>query len=189
MGARWWTQARGTIGLVGLLAAVYAAEVALEAPGDARLLMKMGAFPNSAVVEGQWWRIFTCAFLHLSWWHLVANLALLGWAGHAVESRLGTARWAAVAVAGLIVPGAMLLLVRTVSPAEGVTAGATAVACALLAAAVVLLRRRRRRRAGARLWIAAAGAAVAFFLPGLTLLGHASGLLTGALLATIFAGI
>ena len=30
-------------------------------------------YDRSAVEAGQWWRIVTCSFVHLGWWHLLLN--------------------------------------------------------------------------------------------------------------------
>lgn len=190
MGRRWWAEAPGTLATVLLLCAVFAIEAAGGAAGDPRALVRLGAFPNDALIDRQWWRVFTYAFLHLTVWHLVATVAVLLWAGRAVEARLGTARWAAIYAAGVVVPGAMLLLVRTVSPREGATMGATGALCALVAAAVVLGRRRRRDRPlRGPAWLGLVAAVALSAVPGASVMGHASGLLVGALLAFIFAGL
>jgi membrane associated rhomboid family serine protease len=132
----------------------------------------------------------TCAFLHVTWWQLLATVVLLAWAGYLVEARVGTARWAAIYLAGVIVPGAMLLLVRTVSPKDGAAAGASAAVCAVVAAAIVVVgHRKRERRLRPFLWAGLAAALALSFVPGLSLMGHASGLVTGALLGIIFAGL
>lgn len=190
MAGRWWAEAPGTTIVAALLCLIFAAEVALGAPGDPRALLGLGAFPNDALIRGQWWRVLTHAFLHVSWWQLAASVALLAGAGYVVESRVGTARWAAVYSAGVIVPGAMMLLVRTVAPTQGAAAGASAAVCALAAAAIVIAGDRRRdRRLRPWLWAGLAAALALAFVPGLSLMGHASGLATGALLGIIFAGI
>lgn len=190
MGKRWWREAPCTLAMAVLLCAVFAAEVVRGVAGNEQALLSMGAFPDTAILDGQWWRTFTYAFLHLTWWHLLANVALLVWVGGIVERRLGRAGWAAVYAAGVIVPGTMLLLVRTVAPQDGSTVGASGAVCALLAAALVLVRRRRRdREVMRRLWACLAVVAVLSFVPGVSLLGHASGLVTGGLVASILAGL
>ena len=84
----------------------------------------------------------------------------------------------------------MVLLVRTVAPKDGCTVGASGAICALLAAAIVAVRRHKRDRAVRRgLWACLAVTVALSFLPGVSLAGHAAGLLTGALLASIFAGL
>lgn len=187
---RWWAAAPGTLTVTVLLCAVFAAETALGAAGDARALLRLGAFPNDAIIEGQWWRLVSHAFVHVTWWQLLATVALLAWAGFLLEARVGTARWAAVYAAGLIVPGAMLLLVRTVSPKDGAAAGASAALCAVVAAATVVVRRRKRERnLRPYLWAGLAAALALSLVPGLSVMGHASGLVTGALLGVIFAGL
>jgi membrane associated rhomboid family serine protease len=187
---RWWTAAPGTLAMAALLCAVFAAEVVRGAVGSDAALLRMGAFPDTAILDGQWWRVFSYAFLHFAWWHLLANVALLIWVGRIVERRLGTPGWAAVYAAGIVVPGAMLLLVRTVAPRDGATVGASGAICALLAAAIVLVRQHRRdRRLSAGLWGALAVVAALSFLPGVCFMGHASGLVTGALVASILAGL
>lgn len=47
-----------------------------------------GALSLSAVLAGQWYRLFTSMFLHLNWYHLLCNMWTLYSIGTALEHRL-----------------------------------------------------------------------------------------------------
>jgi rhomboid protease GluP len=52
-------------------------------------LLKWGADFGPSVLEGEWWRIVTCLFVHLGLFHLVMNMFILATAGPLVERLVG----------------------------------------------------------------------------------------------------
>jgi len=88
-----------TIGIICANAAIYLAMlltgVHFLEPGVADLLT-WGANLGSATTAGQWWRLFTCTFLHIGLIHILFNMYVLWDIGRFMERLLGAAGFAAV---------------------------------------------------------------------------------------------
>jgi len=88
-----------TIGIIGANVAIYLAMllagVHFLKPGVPDLLT-WGANLGSATTSGQWWRLFTCTFLHIGLIHLIFNMVVLWDIGRFLERLLGAAGFAAV---------------------------------------------------------------------------------------------
>ncbi|GLI63287.1 hypothetical protein VaNZ11_006193 [Volvox africanus] len=54
------------------------------------------------VTRGEWYRLFTCGFLHLDFLHLLANMLSLHWLGPGVESAAGRGRFTAIYVTSVM---------------------------------------------------------------------------------------
>jgi membrane associated rhomboid family serine protease len=106
---------------------------------------------RDAIAGGEAWRLVTGPFVHVTWGHLVRDLALVLIPGVAYEGVLGR-RWSLVVAAGLVAPAAAVL-------ASGVPAyyGLSGLSHAALAAALGV---ELRRRGGATWWYVAALAAL-----------------------------
>ncbi|MBN8236631.1 rhomboid family intramembrane serine protease [Halobacillus kuroshimensis] len=59
-------------------------------------LISYGAKYNPAIMDGEWWRIFTSTFLHIGFIHLFMNMLALYYLGSAVERIYGTVRFAVI---------------------------------------------------------------------------------------------
>jgi membrane associated rhomboid family serine protease len=165
-----------------ILLGAFIAELALGAAGSEPALIPLGALITRDWSGADWWRIFTFTFLHLNWLHLSLNTAGLLWLGRIVEGRLGRARFTAIFAAGGVTSGIAGMLLGPLLPTTGVALGASGAVCGLLAAAVILVfRRDADRRLRVPLMICLAGVVVISLLPGVSLAGHAGGLLGGAL--------
>lgn len=64
--------------------------------GSVVVLERVGALSATDLVNGQWWRLLTCAFVHIGFWHLALNMIGLGMTGAAAELLWG--RWRAGAI-------------------------------------------------------------------------------------------
>ncbi|MGY4690286.1 rhomboid family intramembrane serine protease [Salibacterium sp. K-3] len=79
-----------------LLAAIILVFVWMERTGESTnllTLIEFGAKYNPALLDGEWWRLFTSMFLHIGVFHLVMNSLALFYIGGAVERMYGTARF------------------------------------------------------------------------------------------------
>jgi rhomboid protease GluP len=130
-----------TIGLLALLALLFAAEIVFGTrpttgflEPDITTLVAMGGVSKTLVQDGEWWRFFTCAFLHGSLIHLVLNGVALLLAGVVLESVLGRAWLLALFTIGALGGSAMSYLVND---ANVVSVGASGAIMGLLAAAFV----------------------------------------------------
>jgi membrane associated rhomboid family serine protease len=106
--------APATFVLIALNVAVYVAEIAsghggLEGTGTS-LIPDLGLFGPS-VAGGEWYRLFTSAFIHGGLIHIAGNMILLYFLGRVLEPGIGTPRFVAVYLASLFSGslGALLL--------------------------------------------------------------------------------
>ncbi|WP_244504230.1 rhomboid family intramembrane serine protease [Salibacterium halotolerans] len=79
-----------------ILAAIVSVFVWMEQTGESTnlvTLIEFGAKYNPALLEGEWWRLFTSMFLHIGVFHLVMNSLALFYIGGAVERMYGTLRF------------------------------------------------------------------------------------------------
>lgn len=56
-------------------------------------LLKWGAAYGPFIREGEWWRLFTCIFLHSGVEHLIYNMISLGVIGFVIEREVGSLRF------------------------------------------------------------------------------------------------
>jgi len=70
---------------------------------DNQILLAWGANVRPLVLEGQWWRLFTCTFLHAGIFHILLNMYALIYIGLLLEPYLGKFRFAtAYIITGII---------------------------------------------------------------------------------------
>ncbi len=139
-----------------------------------------------AVATGEVWRIFTSAFLHYGLIHILFNMWALWLLGPSLEKWLGRPRFVALYVLSAFGGG---VLVYLLAPLNSATAGASGAIYGLFGAAFVVC----RRFGIPAQWIAMLiGINLVFtFAPvlgsNISWQGHVGGLVTGALVATVFA--
>jgi rhomboid protease GluP len=79
-----------TILLIAVNVAVF---IILEILGDTEdpefMLLHGAMYPPSVTESGEYWRLFTAAFLHFGFEHLLNNMVILACAGHFLEDALG----------------------------------------------------------------------------------------------------
>jgi membrane associated rhomboid family serine protease len=125
---------------------------------------------------GEWWRVFTAAFLHIGPVHLALNMLGLLVFGSELERQLG--RWRFLALYLLSLLGGAVAIQLFGNPGGPVAGASTAIYGLLGALAVLMLVRRQDLRGIVTLL--ALNVALSF-LPGVSLLGHLGGLVAGAL--------
>jgi rhomboid protease GluP len=174
--------------LAAVFVVVFVYEVGTGVAGSEAALLPLGALRTRGWSAADWWRIITFSFLHLNALHLALNLVGLYWLGGIVEQRVGaTGVLVVFAVSGLM-SGIAGMVLGAVLPTTGIAVGASGAVFGLLAAAVVVVFRsnaeqdRRLRMALATALIVAVGISV---LPGVSLAGHAGGLVGGASVALV----
>jgi membrane associated rhomboid family serine protease len=130
---------------------------------------------------GEWWRIFTAAFLHIGPLHLALNMLGLLVFGTELERALG--RWRFLALYLLSLLGGSTAIQLFGRP-NGPVAGASTAIYGLLGALAVMMLVRRMDLRGI-VTLLALNIALSF-LPGISLLGHLGGLVVGALITALF---
>lgn len=89
-------------------------------------------FDPGLVMEGQVWRMFTCAFLHdIGWAHILFNMLFLWWFGHVIEGIYGPREFLTMYVVAIFASSTLQLLsslaTGQMNPALGASGAVTAV--------------------------------------------------------------
>jgi membrane associated rhomboid family serine protease len=90
---------RLTLWVIGLNLAVYVGMLLSGVPAlnpSIPDLLRWGANLGSLTTSGQWWRLFTCTFLHIGIIHILFNMFVLWDIGRFMERLIGSAGWAVV---------------------------------------------------------------------------------------------
>jgi membrane associated rhomboid family serine protease len=147
---------------------------------DSPLFAALAQAPADVVVSGEWWRLLTAAFLHFGLIHLVFNMLALLMFGAELERAIGRGRFLTLYLVSAL-GGATAIQLFAAS--NVLAAGASTAIYGLLGGlGVVLVATRQSLRGLIQLL------AINLFislLPGLSLIGHLGGLVTGALTAGI----
>jgi membrane associated rhomboid family serine protease len=131
-----------TMVLIAINVIVYLVEIARGGGGfggqTTQTIYDMGGLFGPSVAGGDWWRLITSGFVHVSILHIGFNMFLLYFLGRLLEPALGTPRFVAVYFASLLAGsfGVMLLDPNTVS------AGASGAIFGLAGATFVIARGR-----------------------------------------------
>ncbi|SNR62107.1 rhomboid family intramembrane serine protease [Blastococcus mobilis] len=140
----------------------------------------LSQWPYGVNLFGEWWRVFTAAFLHIGPVHLAMNMLALLLFGSEMERQLG--RWRYLSLYLLSALGGAVAIQLLGDPRVAV-AGASAAIYGLLGGLGVLMLAQRQDLRGLLTLLAIN--VVISFLPGVSLLGHLGGLVAGALTAGI----
>ena len=167
--------------IAAALCAVFALELAHVAPENNAELLRLGALPDSGVIQGEYWRLVTFGFLHWNTLHLALNVACLLYAGSIVERRVASWKALLLFLGASVFSGVAILLKHHFFPGAGVTVGASGGAFAFLGAAVVLIRRVPPVKIGAAKWLSGvlAVALAISLIRDVSMVGHLAGLLIG----------
>ena len=83
-----------TYGLIGVNTIVYLWMVVTGADAmdpSTKDLLRAGAEFGPLTMNGQWWRLFSCLFVHIGFFHLAYNMLAFAYAGPYVERMIGNA--------------------------------------------------------------------------------------------------
>ena len=138
------------------------------------LLLRGGA-------SGDWWRLLTSAFLHLSITHIAFNMVTLYLFGPPVERVLGTLRFVVAYLTTALVAS---VAVMWLSDPAGGTAGASGAIYGLFGLALVMNLRRREDVRG--LLVLLAIGALMSLRGGISWQGHLGGFVAGLLVGAAF---
>ncbi len=184
-GRRWGAVTLGLIAVnvaMFLVSAVSAATVG-NSPLDnyaSPVFEQLSQWPYGVSLGGEWWRVFTAAFLHIGPVHLLMNMLGLLIFGSELERQLGRARFLALYL--LSVLGGAVAIQLFGDPRVPVAGASTAIYGLMGGLGVLMIARRQDLRG--LLTLLAINVFISF-LPGVSLLGHLGGLVAGALAAGI----
>lgn len=145
-------------------------------------LAGLGGLSGSAVAAGQWWRIFTAAFLHSGLIHLSLNMAALFVFGPPLERILGRLRFLALYATSIVTGSLGVLLL---SP-QALTVGASGAIFGLLGAIVVAQRAAGiSLRSSGVLTLLIINLVFTLAVPGISIGGHLGGLAGGLIAGSV----
>ena len=154
----------------------------LESLALANIVRFESGAPLVGVLVGDWYRMFTAAFVHEQIWHIALNMLALWILGSSLEPVLG--RWRFIALYVLSALGGSVVSLLGLPPG-GIAIGASGAVFGLFGALFVVARR-FGRDVSSVLVILGINAVIGFIVPGIDWRAHVGGLITGALLAYAF---
>jgi len=174
---------RVTMSLIGINVVVFLLGFVLERTGSIDLVREFGMWPLGIALQGEWWRLFTSAFLHGGLLHIGFNMYVLYVLGPPLERVLGHGRFLILYLLAAL-GGSVASYIF--SPLNVLSVGASGAIFGLLAAILVVGHRLRRdvRNVAALLAI---NVAIGFVVPGIDWRAHFGGAIVGAAIAAVFA--
>ena len=184
-------QPRVTFALIAINVAAFLAEGNFTLGGqptgavyeEGALFGSIRGVPALGVAHGQWWRLVTNGFLHENLVHIGLNMWVLYYLGMMLEPALGHLKFGVIYGVSLLVGSFGALLVTPHSP----TVGASGAVFGLMGAAAVEMRARQipimQSGVGVLILI---NVIFSLSVPGISLGGHAGGLIGGVLAALAF---
>jgi membrane associated rhomboid family serine protease len=146
---------------------------------------------NAAVGVGEWWRLFTAAFLHSSLAHIVFNMWALLVFGPPLERQLGSLAFGAMCFASAVWGGAAAYLLT--DPRSGLVGASGAIfgVFGVWLYASYLSRTTPMGQAQFRslMTLLAINAFLSFAVPRISWQGHAGGLAAGVVITAVWRGL
>jgi rhomboid protease GluP len=102
-------------------------------PGAVQMLYKVGAATGLSILQGEWWRLASCCFVHVGLFHLAANMLTLGMLGPVVEALWGKRRFTVVYAVSGLVGSAVAIAVHPQDTLAGASGALWGVLAALIA--------------------------------------------------------
>jgi membrane associated rhomboid family serine protease len=145
-------------------------------------------WPAAVLVNHQWWRIFTAAFLHAGLAHIAVNMFSLWFLGRFIESIAGSARMALIYFVSLVVSGLGIVYLSPITYPPQPTLGASGAIFGLFGALFAIgfkLGKPGMQLIRANVGILVLNLIFSFALPGISWQAHVSGLIGGFLLTLV----
>ena len=167
----------------------------LELGGDTQDGMYMAEYGAAYVPyiaeDGEWWRLFTCMFLHFGANHLCNNMLILGLTGMRLEYVLGSVRFAVLyllsGLCGSLLSAYQELITGEFAISAGASGAVFGVVGGLIAWAVLNKGRVEGLTVRGLLGMAALSLYYGFSASGVDNWGHIGGLLGGIVIGALFA--
>ena len=176
-----------TIILVAANAALFLICEFLGGSENSEVLIRMGAAQTQMITGGQYWRLFTCMFLHIGFAHFINNMIVLIALGEFVEPNTGHIKYLILYLLGGIAGSALTVLVDLMKNDTGtLAAGASGAVFALIGAYVVMVLRKKihnqRLSIGRLIFGIALAVLPGFYTPGVGVTAHIGGMLAGMIM-------
>lgn len=170
------------------ISAMFLVEIFLNALYSDKTIIILGAKWNEGITNGEYWRFFSCTFLHGNLLHLFVNLAAIYIFGQEVESIYGTFRYFIIY---LLSSWGASLTSYAFSP--GVAIGASGAVFGVIGSLVVFFFRQREKVSGASMKFKSMYTLIiinllfGFILPKIDNSAHIGGLITGLFISYFIA--
>lgn len=179
-----------TVALIVINVAVFFILTMFGDTEDAVFMLQHGAMYEPNIIEGhEYYRIFTCLFLHFGITHLLNNMVMLGALGWNLELEIGKVRFVIIYFASGIIGNIVSLFYDLTLEQPAVSAGASGAIFGLMGALlyVVIANRGRLGRLSGRGMLVMVILSLYFGLTstGVDNLAHIGGLVSGFLLAVL----
>ena len=179
-----------TVALIVINIAVFFILTMFGDTEDAVFMLQHGAMYEPNIIEGhEYYRIFTCLFLHFGITHLLNNMVLLGALGWNLELEIGKVRFVIIYFASGIIGNIVSLFYDLTLKQPAVSAGASGAIFGLMGALlyVVIANRGRLGRLSGRGMLVMVALSLYFGLTstGVDNLAHIGGVVSGFLLAVL----
>ena len=179
-----------TVALIVINVAVFFILTMFGDTEDAVFMLQHGAMYGPNIIEGhEYYRIFTCLFLHFGITHLLNNMVMLGALGWNLELEIGKVRFVIIYFASGIIGNIVSLFYDLTLEQPAVSAGASGAIFGLMGALlyVVIANRGRLGRLSGRGMLVMVILSLYFGLTstGVDNLAHIGGLVSGFLLAVL----
>ncbi len=141
-------------------------------------LVAAGAFYGPYVAQGQWWRVFSTAFLHVNLLHIGTNMFALWQVGSIVEALAGRVRFALIYLIAILGAGYAIYTFNF----DTVTVGASGAIFGLFGALLAFGLRmgaQGRMLVQQMLGVVILNVVIGFLVPNISMAGHIGGLLAG----------
>lgn len=109
--------------MVGVCVLVYLLEELAGGATNSATLLNLGANYGPFVRAGQWWRVFTAAFLHIGLTHLFLNMMVLYYLGRTIEELTGHLRMAVIYLVSILMGNLVSVAVQPVTISAGASTG------------------------------------------------------------------
>lgn len=179
-----------TVALIVINVAVFFILTMFGDTEDAVFMLQHGAMYEPNIIEGhEYYRIFTCLFLHFGITHLLNNMVMLGALGWNLELEIGKVRFVIIYFASGIIGNIVSLFYDLTLEQPAVSAGASGAIFGLMGALlyVVIANRGRLGRLSGRGMLVMVILSLYFGLTstGVDNLAHIGGLVSGFLLSVL----
>ena len=173
-----------TVALIAINVVVYLIEVAGGGGGlggiSVQRIYDMGGLWGPAVANGDWWRLISSGFVHVSLMHIGFNMLLLFILGRLLEPALGTPRFVALYFASLLAGSFGVMLVDP----NAVSAGASGAIFGLAGATFVIARGRGIDALAAEIgFLVVFNLVITFTVSHISVGAHVGGLIGGTICA------
>lgn len=161
---------------------------------DTMFMLHHGAMYEPLVVErGEYYRLFTCMFLHFGVQHLLYNMLLLIFVGDMLEKAVGKVRYLMIYLGGSILGNLLSMVVAMRADSYAVSAGASGAIFAVVGALVFLAVKNRDRISQEEIWrliiMAVLSLIEGFTQTGTDSMAHLGGFLGGVVICLLLTAI